>query len=63
MIKNILAISLLLKVFGNPALAQQNGKQFLLSGKIKIVDPDGKIVGRFVGEDDAIYKKLDEILK
>ncbi len=26
-----------------------------------IVDPDGKIVGRFVGEDDAIYKKLDEI--
>jgi len=28
-----------------------------------IVDPEGKIVGRFVGEDDAIYKKLDEILK
>lgn len=27
-----------------------------------IVDPEGKIVGRFVGEDDAIYKKLDEIL-
>ncbi len=26
-----------------------------------IVDPEGKIVGRFVGEDDAIYKKLDEI--
>lgn len=28
-----------------------------------IVDPEGKIVGRFVGEDDAIYKKLDEILR
>lgn len=26
-----------------------------------IVDPEGKIVGRFVGEDEAIYKKLDEI--
>ena len=28
-----------------------------------IVDPEGKIVGRFVGEDDAIYKKLDTLLK
>lgn len=28
-----------------------------------IVDPQGKIVERFVGEDDAIYKKLDELLK
>ena len=28
-----------------------------------IVDPEGKIVARFVGEDDMIYKKLDEILK
>jgi thiol-disulfide isomerase/thioredoxin len=28
-----------------------------------IVDPEGKIVGRFVGEDDEIYKKLDELLK
>jgi len=28
-----------------------------------IVDPQGKILGRFVGEDDEIYKKLDEILK
>lgn len=28
-----------------------------------IVDPAGKIVGRFVGEDDEIYKKLDELLK
>lgn len=28
-----------------------------------IVDPQGNIVGRYVGEDDAIYKKLDEILK
>jgi thiol-disulfide isomerase/thioredoxin len=28
-----------------------------------IVDPQGKIVGRFVGEDDAIYTKLDELLK
>ena len=27
-----------------------------------IVDPAGVIVGRFVGEDDAIYKKLDELL-
>ena len=28
-----------------------------------IVDPEGKIIGRFVGEDDEIYKKLDELLK
>ena len=28
-----------------------------------IVDPAGKIIGRFVGEDDEIYKKLDEMLK
>ena len=28
-----------------------------------IVDPAGKIIGRFVGEDDEIYKKLDELLK
>lgn len=28
-----------------------------------IVDPEGKIVERFVGEDDAIYKKLDDLLK
>ncbi|HNR16233.1 MAG TPA: TlpA disulfide reductase family protein [Chitinophagaceae bacterium] len=28
-----------------------------------LVDPDGIIIGRFVGEDDAIYIKLDEILK
>lgn len=28
-----------------------------------IVDPRGKIVQRFVGEDDAIYNKLDELLK
>jgi thiol-disulfide isomerase/thioredoxin len=28
-----------------------------------IVDPAGKIVGRFVGEDDEIYKKLDELFK
>lgn len=27
-----------------------------------IVDPQGKIVERFVGEDDAIYNKLDELL-
>lgn len=27
-----------------------------------IVDPKGKIVGRYVGEDDAIYKKLDALL-
>ena len=28
-----------------------------------IVDPAGKIIGRFVGEDDEIYKKIDELLK
>lgn len=28
-----------------------------------IVDPEGKILGRYVGEDDEIYKKLDELLK
>ncbi len=28
-----------------------------------IVDPEGKIVGRYVGEDDEIYNKLDEIFK
>lgn len=28
-----------------------------------IVDPQGKIFARFVGEDDEIYNKLDEILK
>ena len=28
-----------------------------------IVDPNGKIVERFVGETDAIYEKLDELLK
>jgi len=28
-----------------------------------IVDPEGKIIGRFIGEDDEIYKKLDELLK
>ena len=28
-----------------------------------IVDPAGKIIGRFVGEDDEIYKKLDDLLK
>ncbi|WP_316753330.1 TlpA disulfide reductase family protein [Pedobacter gandavensis] len=27
-----------------------------------IISPDGKIVARFVGEDDAIYKKLDQLL-
>ena len=28
-----------------------------------IVDPAGKIIGRFVGEDDEIYKELDDLLK
>jgi thiol-disulfide isomerase/thioredoxin len=28
-----------------------------------IVDPSGKIIGRFVGEDDEIYMKLDQLLK
>lgn len=28
-----------------------------------IVDPQGKILGRYVGEDDTIYNKLDELLK
>lgn len=27
-----------------------------------IIDPQGKIVARYVGEDDAIYEKLDEIM-
>jgi len=39
--------------------------QFTVAGfptKI-IIDPAGKIIGRFVGEDDEIYKKLDELLK
>ena len=35
MIKNILAISLLLATFSNTTVAQQNGKPFLLTGKIK----------------------------
>ena len=28
-----------------------------------IIDPHGKIVSRYVGEDDAIYEKLDELFK
>lgn len=28
-----------------------------------IIDPQGKIVSRYVGEDDAIYEKLDELFK
>ncbi|MFZ9386621.1 MAG: redoxin domain-containing protein [Chitinophagaceae bacterium] len=28
-----------------------------------IIDPEGKIVGRYVGEDDVIYRKLDELMK
>lgn len=28
-----------------------------------IIDPKGKIVARYVGEDDAIYEKLDEMMK
>jgi thiol-disulfide isomerase/thioredoxin len=39
--------------------------QFTVAGfptKI-IIDPQGKILARYVGEDDAIYKKLDELLK
>ena len=28
-----------------------------------IIDPKGKILARFVGENDKIYKKLDELLK
>ncbi len=28
-----------------------------------IIDPNGKILGRFVGEDDQIYDKIDELLK
>jgi len=37
--------------------------QFAVAGfptKI-IIDPQGKILARYVGEDDAIYKKLDEL--
>lgn len=39
--------------------------QFTVAGfptKI-IIDPQGKILARYVGEDDAIYKKMDELFK
>ncbi len=49
-------------------LSRQNEDYILKFGvagfPIKIiVDRQGKFVGRFVGEDEAIYKKLDELLK
>lgn len=28
-----------------------------------VLDPEGKILGRFVGEDEGFYKKLDDLLK
>ena len=28
-----------------------------------IIDPDGKILGRYVGEDESIYTELDRLLK
>jgi thioredoxin-related protein len=28
-----------------------------------IIDTQGKILGRYVGENEEIYKKLDELLK
>ena len=55
MIKNILAISLLLAVFGNPALAQQNGNQFLLKGKIKGSE-DGYIFISYPGAENKSIK-------
>jgi len=55
MIKNILAISLLLAVFGNPALAQQNGKQFLLTGKIKGAE-EGYIFISYLGAENKNIK-------
>lgn len=55
MIKNILAISLLLAVFGNPALAQQNGKQFLLTGKIKGSE-EGYIFISYLGTENKNIK-------
>lgn len=48
-------------------LSKKNEEDFILKFNVAgfptkiIVDPDGIIVGRYVGEDDEIYKKLDEI--
>lgn len=50
MIKNILAISLLLATFNNTTVAQQNGKPFLLAGKIKGVE-EGCIYISYPGAD------------
>ena len=49
-------------------LSKKNEEDFILKFNVAgfptkiIVDPNGIIVGRYVGEDDEIYKKLDEIL-
>jgi len=49
-------------------LSRKNEEDFILKFNVAgfptkiIVDPNGLIVGRYVGEDDDIYKKLDEIL-
>jgi len=49
-------------------LSRKNEEDFILKFNVAgfptkiIVDPNGIIVGRYVGEDDEIYKKLDEIL-
>ena len=49
-------------------LSKKNEEDFILKFNVAgfptkiIVDPDGIIIARFVGEEDDIYKKLDEIL-
>jgi len=49
-------------------LSRKNEEDFILKFNVAgfptkiIVDPNGIIVGRYVGEDDDIYKKLDEVL-
>lgn len=48
-------------------LSKKDEEDFILKFNIAgyptkiIVNPDGIIIGRYVGEDDEIYKKLDEI--
>lgn len=49
-------------------LSKKNEEDFILKFNVAgfptkiIVGPDGLIVNRYVGEDDEIYKKLDELL-
>jgi len=50
-------------------LSKKNSEDYILKFNVAgfptkiIVDPLGVIISRFVGEDEEIYKKLDEILK